>query len=165
MTGFECEFVDQPPAYLQSECPICLLILRDPYQVTCCGKSFCEACIQEIKAKNQQCPTCKEDNFEHYPDLGLKQPLCGFKVYCCNKAKGCDWEGELGQLDQHLNLDPDEDKQFIGCAFAEIQCLYGIYDIQFILERHQLSECPERPFTCSICGDYKSTYGGRCNQS
>ncbi len=160
--GFECEFVEEPPSCFQSECPICLLILRDPYQVTCCGKSFCKVCIQKIKANNQRCPTCKDENFEHYTNLGLKQPLYGFKVYCCNKAKGCDWQGELGQLDQHLNLDPDEDKQLIGCAFAEIQCLYCIYYNEVyergILENHQQSECSKRPFTCSMCKAYESTY-------
>ncbi len=160
MRSFGCEFVEQPPAYLQSECPICLLILRDPYQVTCCGKSVCEACIQEIKGRNQPCPTCMKENFDHFPNLGLKQPLYGFKVYCCNKAKGCDWQGELGQLDQHLNLNPDEDKQLINrCAFAQIKCFFcdDVYE-RYQLEKHQQSECLERPFTCSMCEAYESTY-------
>ncbi len=159
MIGFECEFVEQPPKYLQSECPICLLILRDPYQVTCCGKSFCKACIKSIKKENHPCPTCLKANFKHYPNLGLKQPLYGFKVYCCNKAKGCDWQGELGQLDQHLNLNYGQDRQFIGCAFADIECLYC--HVKFrrnVLENHQVSDCLQRPFTCSICEAYESTY-------
>ena len=160
--GFECEFVEEPPTYLESECPLCLLILRDPYQVTCCGKSFCEACIQGMKDKDQPCPTCKKEKFDYFPNLGLKQPLYSFSVYCCNKAKGCDWQGELGQLDQHLNLNPVKDKQLIGCPFAEIQCSYCIYYEVYerrLLKKHQLSECLERPFTCSMCKTYKSTYG------
>ena len=43
-SGFDCQFVDAPKE-LQSECPVCLSILREPCQVTCCGKSFCRACI------------------------------------------------------------------------------------------------------------------------
>ena len=37
--GYEYEFVEKPP---KAECPICLLpvVLREPYQATCCGKSF-----------------------------------------------------------------------------------------------------------------------------
>ena len=159
IVGFGSEFIEQPPTYLQSECPICLLILRDPYQVTCCGKSFCEPCIQGMKDKDQPCPTCKKEKFDYFPNLGLKQPLYSFSVYCCNKAKGCDWQGELGQLDQHLNLNPDEDKQLIGCPFAEIQCLYCEVYERRLLEKHQLSECLKRPFTCSMCKTYKSTYG------
>ena len=41
-SGFECQFVEEPPRSLQSECPICLQILRDPYQTTCCGYAFCK---------------------------------------------------------------------------------------------------------------------------
>ncbi len=159
MAGFECEFVEQLPSFFQSECPICLLVLRDPYQVTCCGKSFCEDCIQLIKSANKPCPCCKKENFKRFPNLGLKQPLYSFNVYCCNKAKGCDWQGELGQLDQHLNLNPDEDKQLIGCAFAQVECLFcdDVYE-RYQLENHQQAECLERPFTCFMCLNYESTY-------
>ena len=38
--GYDCEFVERPQE-LQKECPICLIILREPFQVTCCGYSFC----------------------------------------------------------------------------------------------------------------------------
>ncbi len=37
--GFDCEFLDPPPDILQTECPVCLQIIREPHQVTCCGKS------------------------------------------------------------------------------------------------------------------------------
>ena len=34
--GYDCNYVDKPPkAY---ECPICLLVLRDPHMVDCCGR-------------------------------------------------------------------------------------------------------------------------------
>ena len=82
MSGFDCEFVEEPPKYLQTHCPVCLLILREPYQVTCCGKSFCKECIGKIKARSQPCPTCKEDKFESFPNKGLQQPLYGFAVFC-----------------------------------------------------------------------------------
>jgi hypothetical protein len=60
-TGFECDFAEKVSKGIQSECPICLLVLREPYQATCCGKSFCKECIHRIKAANQTCPTCKEN--------------------------------------------------------------------------------------------------------
>lgn len=40
--GYDHEFVPHPePRY---ECPICLLVLREPYQ-TKCGHIFCRDCI------------------------------------------------------------------------------------------------------------------------
>ena len=38
--GYDCEFVERPKE-LETDCPICLLVLREPFQVTCCGNSFC----------------------------------------------------------------------------------------------------------------------------
>ena len=121
LVGFECEFVEAPVDYLQSECPICLHILREPYQVTCCGKSFCRRCIERVKGSNKPCPCCNKGDFNDFPNLGLQQPLYGFKVYCINKGEGCEWRGELGKLNNHLNLNPqDRNKELEGCEFAEI---------------------------------------------
>ncbi len=165
LPGFECEFTEQLPNFVRSLCPICLLILRDPYQVTCCGKSFCAACIQRVQDSSQLCPTCKQGEFELYPDKGLKQELHSFRVYCCNKTEGCDWQGELGQLDQHLNLKPDEDEQLTGCGFSKIKCLYCFKrHRRYKMDNHQSSLCLQRPFTCSMCEDYESTYDGVTNR-
>ena len=159
MSGFDCQFTVKPVDYLQSHCPICLLILREPFQVTCCGKSFCRACIQRIRAGNKPCPTCNQDNFDSFQNKGLQQPLYGFQVFCSNKESGCDWQGELGKLDQHLNLNPDKDKLSVGCAYMNVKCLFceELYQRSKI-EHHQGSQCTERPFTCSMCEEYKSTY-------
>ena len=156
--GFECKFAKDPPEWLQTECPLCLHILRQPYQVTCCGKSFCKECIERVKANNKPCPCCKGDNFNDFPNKGLQQPLYGFPVYCSNKEEGCEWTGELGYLDKHLNnITPDE--EFEGCLFAEIQCTYcsGTVTRKGLLY-HKVELCNKRPFSCEYCNDYESTY-------
>jgi TNF receptor-associated factor 4 len=123
--GFECEFIEKPPKAFQSECPICLLVLREPYQATCCGKSFCKECIYRIKAANQACPTCNDKEFTLFPNKGLQQSLYDFKVYCTHKSKGCEWTGELRELDKHLNSDPPADKSLQGCLYTLIKCPLG----------------------------------------
>ena len=159
MSGFDCEFVNKPPEVLQTHCPVCLLILCEPYQVTCCGKSFCKECIKKIKARRQPCPTCKQDKCEIFPNKGLQQPLYGFAVFCSNKERGCVWEGELGQLDQHINSNPDKDKQLVGCACTNIACLFcDKLHPRHETEQHQTSLCTKRPFTCFMCDEYESTY-------
>ena len=122
MAGIECEFVEKPPKAFQSECPICLLVLREPYQATCCGKSFCKDCIEWVKANNQDCPTCNDKNLNLFHNLGLQQSLNDFEVYCSHKSKGCEWRGELRELDKHLNSDPPADKSLKGCPFTVISC-------------------------------------------
>ena len=159
MSGFDCEFVEEPPKWLQTHCPVCLLILCEPYQVTCCGKSFCKECIKKIKARSQPCPTCKQDEFESFPNKGLQQPLYGFAVFCSNKERGCVWEGELGQLDQHINSNPDKEKQLVGCGYTNIVCLFcDKLHLRHEMEQHQTSLCPKRPYTCFMCEAYESIY-------
>ena len=126
MAGIECEFIEKPPkAFPQYECPICLLVLREPYQATCCGKSFCKKCIDRVKDNNQVCPTCNERNFNLFYNKGLEQSLYNFEVYCSHKSKGCEWRGELRELDKHLNSEPAADKSLEGCPFAVISCPLG----------------------------------------
>lgn len=157
--GFDCEFVEKPPKVFQSECPVCLQVLREPYQATCCGYSFCRVCIERVKVRNTPCPCCKEEEFDHYSNKGLQRSLYEFKVKCTNKDQGCQWVGELGQLDKHINLKPAEENQLQGCQFAQIKCIYcyELFQRQNIQD-HQSEECPERPFTCEYCGNFESTY-------
>jgi hypothetical protein len=53
-TGFECDFVEKVSKGIQFECPICQLILREPYQATCCGKSFYKEYIESVKARSNK---------------------------------------------------------------------------------------------------------------
>ena len=124
MAGFECEFVDRPPKAFQCECPICLLVLREPFQATCCGNSFCKQCADRAKAKarGKVCPTCNGRNFDLFHNLGLQRSLYDFHIYCIHKSKGCEWTGELRELDNHLNSDPPADNALQGCPFTPIKC-------------------------------------------
>ena len=94
--GYDCEFVQRPPPQVQYECPVCLLVLRDPQQATCCGNSFCKVCIDRVKKNSKPCPTCNTVAFSIFQNKGLRHTLGGFRVYCSNKDESCEWVGELG---------------------------------------------------------------------
>ena len=156
-SGYDCEFVDRPPN--RSECPICLLVPRDPYQTPCCGNAFCKDCITKIKLHKKPCPTCKTEDFPSYPDKGLERELNSSQVCCSFKSQGCDWRGELRQLDQHLNSNSSQDNLLAGCDFLTICCDYcqhTMYRRQ--LPEHRNKECLKRPFTCPTCKEYESDY-------
>ena len=143
---------------LQSECPVCLQVLCEPYQVSCCGKRFCRTCIEPIKDNKKLCPTCNKENFDAFHDKGLQQSLYGFLVFCSHRKEGCEWTGELGHLEEHLNLNPQPDKQFEGCLFTEIKCLFCSHSHQRgKIQTHQSDLCPKRPFSCQYC-QYNSGY-------
>ena len=159
--GFDCTFVDRPPKiFPQTECPMCLSILRQPYQVTCCGYSFCRLCIERTIVRKLPCPCCNAKKFNCFHNKGLERSLYEFKVKCIHESKGCQWTGELGQLDKHLNIKTGEDKlQLKGCQFVQIQCIYCSKHFQRSdIQIHQSDKCPIRPFSCKHCNEFDSTY-------
>ena len=149
LAGHECEFVSQPPN--RTECPICLLVLREPHQATCCGKIFCKTCICRLRDKKKPCPTCKTEDFSCYPDKGLKQELYSSRVYCPKRSLSCDWQGELGELDKHLDGDGKDTANLEGCKFVTINCSFCSKSYpRGELEEHQM-KC--RPVDCpNKCG-------------
>ena len=156
--GFDCEFVENPPEAVQSECLVCLLILKEPWQTICCGKSYCQVCIEQLKADKKVCAYCKKD-INDFPNVGLQQSLYNFKVYCVNKNQGCQWTGELRELDKHINSNPSQEKQLDGCQFVQLHCLHCTENFQrSIIDIHQNQHCPKRPFSCEYCKEFESNY-------
>ena len=156
--GYDCEFVKIPASDLvQATCPVCLLVLCEPQQVSCCGYSYCQSCIQRVQADQNVCPTCNEQ-FTTFPNKGLKRALYGQNVYCVHHKLGCEWEAELGELDRHLNLQPPPEKLLEGCQFSEVECTLCLQPFQCrYLQAHQ-SDCPKRPFACQHCNQHEATF-------
>ena len=141
MAGFECEFVEPPAKYLKVECPICLHILREPYQATCCGENFCKVCLEQLEANDcRPCPCCKQQRLDTYEDKRLKQTLYDFQVHCTHKSEGCEWTGELRELDNHLNKNPQADKSLEGCPFTLIDCPLSYAGCKESLYRNNMPE-------------------------
>ncbi len=158
--GYECEFVQPPPSYFQTECSVCLLVLRDTHLATCCGHNFCKDCIERVQKAGKSCPLCNENGitvtYNRAYDMSLKQ----LEVYCTHLKIGCEWKGKLEVLDKHLNVDPELEKQLEGCAFVEVQCSHDGCGQSFqrrLISKHQAEECSKRPFSCDYCHDYTST--------
>ena len=157
--GYSCEFVEKPPAAVQVECPVCLQILREPYLVSCCGYSFCNGCIKQVQAGNKPCPTCKEDGFSVFPNKGSQRMLNSFNVRCSSQKEGCEWTGELGQLANHLNLDPSLDRLLEGCIYSVVKCIHCSDTFRRDeIKSHQDEECPKRPYSCEYCRRYETNY-------
>ena len=150
-----------PPQELQTECAICLHVVREPYLVDCCGYRFCRVCVETEARKTQwpgflgaDCPLCKK-KFTTVPDKLLGRTLKQKHVYCQNKDLGCKWVDELSQLEKHLKLNPNrgisDDDRLRGCRFVQLKCSY----CDDLIERREMknheSSCPQRPITCTYC--------------
>ncbi len=144
--GYDYDFVDEPPKSL--ECSICLLTLRNPTVISCCGNHFCEPCIGRIINNRKPCPLCNSPDFTTFLHKGVAREVNGLRVYCPKKAQGCDWQGELGQVDRHLN--PTANSR--GCGFVMVECKYrcgGMFERQMI-DSHETDDCAKRPIEVQV---------------
>ena len=159
--GYDCERVERPTDPLQGgECPLCLLVLKEPCLISCCGHKYCRACIELVKRDSKPCPLCNAKDFSFLQERRLERFLKDLDVWCTYRGDGCDWKGKLGSLELHLNINPSSEIQLTGCQFVEVKCVYecGMQLERRHISTHQTEQCMTRPYSCQYCKDYNSTF-------
>ena len=78
-------------------------------------------------------------------------------MYCTNKGRGCEWQGEINYIDNHLAKDG-------GCEYEDVLCTSGCGRAiqQRDLTKHVEAECPRRMVDCRYCqlkGEYQFIEG------
>ena len=139
--GYDVEFVEPLPSNL--ECPVCLLALREPNILSCCGIKVCKSCIGQVK---KICPVCREPDFSTMLEKQLCRLVLDLKVYCKYNNLGCGWKGELRDLEKHLQ---DGDG---SCEFVEVACQHGCGKLLVRREakEHEQQDCPKRPLESQV---------------
>ena len=120
------------------ECPVCLLLMKDPHIVSCCGKKFCEACILRVSPKH--CPICKQE-FSNMPEKELQRQILNLTIEC-NK-EGCKWAGDVRNFESHLAND---------CLYSEVDCDLdcGSRMQRKDLPHHRTHTCPKRSIEAQL---------------
>ena len=115
------DFVEEP----QQEyfCPVTFELLSDPKQTSCCGHHLSGEVVSRLLHEGKSCPLCNEPNFVVTDDKYFKRKTNELKVRCPHKRNGCEWMGELGNLDLHSNSCPKRPWQCKLCDFE------GTYDV------------------------------------
>ena len=147
--GHDYDLVRQPTDRLV--CKICYLLSRDPYLSVCCGHVFCKSCLDNVKkatAITNACPVCRDEEFVTFPNKQLDREIKSLHIYCTNKEKGCEWQGELNDINNHLGNSN-------GCQFEEMKCSNecGKMIQRRYLTSHVETECPRRKVNCQYCHD------------
>ena len=148
--GYEYKFVNPVPD--RCICNICHLPSRDAYMTgQCCeGQTICKSCLDQWQktAGNLKCPVCHEETGGFSQNFPIKREIKSLHIYCTNKEKGCEWQGELNDINNHLgNSD--------GCQFEEVKCSNecGKMIQRRYLTSHVKAECPRRKVNCQYCHD------------
>ena len=149
--GYRCEFIDSVIELFY--CKKCNLVARRLTLTSCCGESYCHACIANIHQQGKPCPECGEGNFNIYEQLKYQKLIGALRAYCSMKERGCGWSGSLEQLDTHL--DPDQD----NCQYVDTRCPLNCHMTipKNKVGQHVAQECTKRPHVCQHCG-FKATY-------
>ena len=139
--GFDCDFIHAIPDSLL--CPVCLLVVRDPHILSCCGVKICQTCLATYKTRSPssrgpQCPKCRQ-YFQNFQDKEASRQILDLKVRCSRKDDGCNWEGELRYLDKHERE---------TCKWVLVRCRHpecGLNVPRLHLSTHERHECAHRP--------------------
>ena len=140
--GYQCEFIDSVPEDFY--CKKCTLVARQLTFTSCCGESYCHACITDIQEQGKPCPACEREAFTTVELMKYQKRVNQLQVYCSMKERGCDWSGTLEQLDTHL--DPDQD----NCQYVDTKCPLNCHMTipKNKVEQHVAQHCAKRPYAC-----------------
>ena len=149
--GYQCEFLD--PVSDDLYCKKCTLVARRLSISTCCGESFCHACLADTQKEGKPCPECGEKDYNIVGRVKTQKRINCLQVYCSMKERGCGWSGTLEQLDTHL--DPDQD----NCQYVDTKCPLNCHMTipKDKVEQHVAQHCAKRPYVCQHC-NFKATY-------
>ena len=151
--GLEHRFVEEVPE--KFICSVCTKVQRDPHLTSCCGQHFCESCLENWfkKQRKKSCPHCREKRIVHIVNKERKREIHELKIHCTHHEEGCQWIGELGDLQTHLDSES-------GCGYVEVECTGSWHCSKMKrkdLQEHLSSECPERTYKCEHC-EFEDTY-------
>ena len=149
--GYKCEFLDSVTEDFY--CKKCILVARKLSINTCCGESFCQACVASIQDNKESCPECGATEFTTFEHIKSQKRINNLQVNCSMKERGCGWSGTLEQLDTHL--DPHQD----NCQYVDTECpLKCLKTIpKNNLDDHLAQRCANRAYVCRHCS-FKATY-------
>ena len=146
--GYRYSFVDKLEDRLL--CKICHLPCRDPYLSVCCGHLFCKSCLDQKASENANnvCPVSHDEEFKTFPNKAIDREVRALQIYCTNREKGCEWQGELSSINNHIESNN-------GCQFEEMKCSNecGKMIRRQYLPCHVEMLCPRRKVNCQYCHD------------
>ena len=107
----------------------------------------------QITAGNK-CPVCREEEAGFNKNYPIEREINSLHIYCTNKEKGCEWQGELNDINDHLGNSK-------GCQFEEVKCSNecGKMIQRQYLTSHVETECPRHKVNCHDTGEHQFIEG------
>ena len=165
------QFVETIPD--KFKCELCKQLLLEPHVTECCGKHFCQQCVEKstkivkprtttassrawagwgspravtsVQQEQNCCPGCQVTSFKHMRYLPLKRKINNLQVYCPHWANGCGKQFTLGDIEGHVT----------ECDYQSVWCtnMCGTAVLRRDLGTHRQRDCTYRIITCKYCGE------------
>ncbi|XP_078604269.1 TNF receptor-associated factor 2-like isoform X2 [Branchiostoma floridae x Branchiostoma japonicum] len=131
-------------------CSSCGKLLDEPRQ-TECGHRYCRTCLEDLtrtgegKCTAHKCgETIKPGDV--FPDKAIEREIEVIPVVCNNVKDGCEWEGVVKQVKDHLSQ----------CDYERLPCIHEAQGCQKSIQRKDLAthlqeECAFRTDACQWC--------------
>ena len=100
-------FVEQPSD--DFFCPVTTGLLLQPHLTSCCGKHLSQEAAIRIQEERGACPLCKTPQWSSMLNKHFQHQVNGQRVFCRHDDRGCGWQGELGDLEHHVQSCPMRD--------------------------------------------------------
>eukprot|EP01084_Bolivina_argentea_P018715 34824_1 len=142
-------------------CMKCHMVPQVPYFIGCDEEDlFCKPCLDNyFKPPNsrKECPKCGYQGLfkkDIKPSTSIKRIVISLKLKCPlqsqqnsnnNNGHKCEWIGELGNLDQHVNIE---------CPLGNYNCNYCSENMKRYQSKQHDDICVEKPVACTLC-DHK----------
>ena len=147
--GYRCTFKDAVISDL-FKCSSCNLVAKELSIISCCGEHFCQPHLKQLREEKKNCPKCDNRDFTDMPSKKIQNEILKLAVFCIMKERGCDWEGQVRDLDEHEG----------SCEHVIVKCPKECGLVQIKrgkLAEHLEAECPKREYSCPHC-NFKDTY-------
>ena len=127
-------------------CYLCKGVLYQPVS-DYCGHLFCQKCFETYLSTSQICPVTRTPLVIDQPIEmpAVRNYLNKMYMRCKNNNEGCQWKGQLKDLNEHINNQCK--KQKIKCENIGCKLMIKREDI-----KEHLKQCGFKEILCPDCG-------------
>ena len=132
----EFDFIERPSE--DFFCPVTLELLLDPHQTKCCGNHLSEKVVLRLQRDGKPCPMCKNPQLDTVPDKFHGRKVKAVRVRCPHKVNSCEWVGEVGGFQQHVD----------SCPKRSWKCQYCKFILTCDVQANHEEQCTHFPSPC-----------------
>jgi hypothetical protein len=87
------------------------ILLHEPHLTSCCGKHLSQEAATKKQGDGEPCPHCNTAGWSTVLNRHFHRQVNSLRVFCRYEESGCEWQGELRDLDSHPCTVSNQEKE------------------------------------------------------